>query len=92
MPLSPHSSDIRLVKLEPGKAGDEISCHIRYELLNSKPVYNTLSYIWGDPHNISFIKLNGQDFPVTANLEVALQNLREEQVERTLWIDAICIN
>ncbi|KAJ5718438.1 heterokaryon incompatibility protein-domain-containing protein [Penicillium malachiteum] len=36
--------------------------------------------------------INGCAFPVTKNLHTALLYLRDHQLERTLWVDAICIN
>lgn len=38
------------------------------------------------------ITLNGCDFPVTENLHTALLYLRNRQLERTLWVDAISID
>jgi hypothetical protein len=90
-PLYPHSSDIRLLTIEPGNVEGEIFCHIRHESLDSKPVYEALSYVWGNPHNTIFVNVEGDHFPVAANLEIALRYLRDEQEERILWIDAICI-
>ncbi|KAH8674354.1 heterokaryon incompatibility protein-domain-containing protein [Tricladium varicosporioides] len=54
--------------------------------------YEPLSYTWGDPNPTSFIKLNNCPFGVTKNLEAALRHLRDLHVERTLWVDAICID
>lgn len=38
------------------------------------------------------IRLCGQEFSVTTNLEAALQQIRRTDEVRTLWVDAICIN
>jgi Heterokaryon incompatibility protein (HET) len=38
------------------------------------------------------LEAHGAQWPVTANLEVALRHLRHKSVERILWIDAICID
>jgi hypothetical protein len=38
------------------------------------------------------ITCNGEEFHVTENLDSALRHLRNEDSERILWIDAICIN
>jgi hypothetical protein len=38
------------------------------------------------------IKVNEQPFAVNENLYNALQHLRLKDVERVMWIDAICIN
>jgi hypothetical protein len=59
-------------------------------------VYEALSYTWdADASNARQnipILLNGSPFQVTANLESALRHLRLPTSQRTLWIDAICIN
>jgi hypothetical protein len=68
-------------------------------------MFKALSYTWGDPHNTCSIRIDGHDFPVTANLEAALRhvrNLYKNDIRSRLsaamiatsswWIDAICIN
>jgi Heterokaryon incompatibility protein (HET) len=55
-------------------------------------LYEALSYVWGcsdKPHSISIGRC---DLPVTANLYTALLHLRDRYIERTIWVDAICIN
>lgn len=56
-------------------------------------MYEALSYVWGDlkkkPHTIS---IGGYDLPVTANLYAGLLHLRDQLIERILWVDAICID
>ena len=48
--------------------------------------------VWGDPTNDLTIQLEGHATPVTSNLYSALKHLRQTKTERTLWIDALCIN
>ncbi|ERF68824.1 hypothetical protein EPUS_06268 [Endocarpon pusillum Z07020] len=57
----------------------------------STPEYEALSYFWGEGRGCE-IALNGRPFKVTSNLFSALQQLRLEDRDRVLWIDAICIN
>jgi len=90
--------ELRLVVLKPGKFSEDIECEILHANLFEKPRYEALSYTWADE--------NGDDSPsrrihcrrsrnwlrVTANCEVALRRLRRQTTERTLWIDAICID
>ncbi|KAK0702104.1 heterokaryon incompatibility, partial [Lasiosphaeria miniovina] len=54
--------------------------------------YEALSYVWGDPAKTESMTLNGMTFGLSANLKDALINLRERDTERTLWVDALCIN
>ncbi|CAG8378732.1 unnamed protein product [Penicillium salamii] len=55
-------------------------------------IYEALSYCWESEDKPKSIILNGYKFSVTENLFSALQHLRDRQLPRTLWIDAICIN
>lgn len=56
------------------------------------PVYNALSYVWGDANDTRPIILDGHVFQVTKNLFTALTQLHASQVRARIWIDAICIN
>ncbi|GAP87007.1 putative heterokaryon incompatibility protein [Rosellinia necatrix] len=63
------------------------------------PVYEALSYCWGDAADRRLVFCDGAPFPVTRNLETALRHLRrcgegkgEDGGDRVLWVDAICIN
>lgn len=69
----------------------------------SPPRYEALSYVWGsqDDPDVAFIEahdpaVNAVDssceLSITQNLAVALRSLRLVDQERTLWVDAICIN
>lgn len=91
-PLEVGTSEFRLVTLDPGNWEDAINCNVSHGLLDERPSYEALSYAWGDPALIKQICLNGQQFSVTVNLEIALRYLRRETQPRTLWIDALCID
>jgi hypothetical protein len=60
--------------------------------LEDLPVYESLSYAWGDPDVSISIRLEGKHFHVTTNLESALRHIRFPDRERIMWIDAVCIN
>ncbi|OZJ04814.1 hypothetical protein BZG36_02357 [Bifiguratus adelaidae] len=70
---------------------DKVSCTLSVVSPNDKPVYEALSYVWGNPHDTVPIRLDGRIFQVTINLRKALRRLRRSKT-RTLWVDAICIN
>jgi hypothetical protein len=55
-------------------------------------LYEALSYAWGEPKLSHKIICNSKQICVTQSLFEALQQLRRPRLERTLWIDAICIN
>ena len=54
--------------------------------------YDALSYTRGGTQKTSRVKVNGEYLDVTENLHSALQHLRSENVDKTLWVDAICID
>ncbi|TLD33499.1 hypothetical protein PspLS_01055 [Pyricularia sp. CBS 133598] len=89
---------IRLFRLFP--ASDEeantelIRCEIFETFLHEVEgvPYEALSYTWGDATDQHEIELNGKGHLVTSNLYQALRDLRLENEDRVLWVDAICIN
>jgi hypothetical protein len=122
-PLGP--SEIRLLTLYPGKAGDVIRGSLKHATLEirekrtvvnthwlednrvrnivrklrqrclepAKPVYDALSYCWGQEGNYDYIELNGHKVAVRRNLWCALEHFRYRALKtRRLWIDALCIN
>ena len=89
-PLNP-VSQVRLLSITKSSS-TEIVCSLEDASLEEDSTYEALSYTWGDPSDTSSIKLNDRSFPVTKNLAVALQHLREEEKPVKVWIDAICIN
>ena len=86
--------EIRLINIIPEK-----NVPIRITLfkasLNDIPErrkYSALSYVWGPPDPRKSITCNGTELTVTANLEAALVQLRDDAKETVMWIDQICIN
>lgn len=93
-PLNLDSREIRLVRLLPHdmrKVWTTVECEIFHTYLDSRPVYESLSYVWGDPTVIRSIRVDGNSLLVTASLHEALMALRVKE-PRILWIDAICID
>lgn len=90
-PLS-GSGSIRLIHLDRGALGDDISCTLHPSNLEEKPFYKALSYVWGDTSQTATITCNGQPFRVTSNLDAALRRLRNEERTGIFWVDAICID
>lgn len=61
--------------------------------------WQALSYTWGDLNDVEDVSViqSGSGNPagelsVTRNLAEALRNLRHNDLERLMWIDALCIN
>jgi hypothetical protein len=86
---------IRLLVLYPGKAKDPLRGHLitnRFHEESFQKRYEALSYVWGDSAHRNSMILNDEPFAINQNLYAALQHLRSKSSNRTLWIDAICIN
>lgn len=83
---------IRLLSLREGSGSDEIDCDLLIASLDGQVDYEALSYVWGDARDTKPIRLCGQPFHVTVNLESALRNLRQTDRPCILWVDALCIN
>lgn len=83
---------IRLVKLLPGQWTDPIACELT-NVGHETAKYQCLSYAWGSTKITRLVRLKGVPYPVTVNLNNALQHLREQNKGGVvLWIDALCIN
>jgi hypothetical protein len=63
---------------------------VRVDFLQD-PVYEALSYEWGDKDADRELVLDGHAFRVRKNLWQALRNLRTG-TERAIWVDAICVD
>lgn len=60
--------------------------------LDDNPVYETISYVWGDGKVRKPIVVNGSRIEVTVNLFSALRRFRRPDTPRVLWADAVCID
>lgn len=88
-PIAAHS--IRLLRLEPGAAADPIQFSLEPTFLDSGPIYEAISYCWGDAPNDVDVNCQGASMKITRNLWRALQEFRHDIEPRILWADAICI-
>jgi len=93
-PIDHMQNQIRVLKIQPGRWNDAISCSIKVVSLNRffKPRYNTLSYTWGRSGDKRSISVNGQTIYISANLFTALRALRRRFFTVTIWADALCID
>jgi hypothetical protein len=100
-PLPPGERRIRLLQLLPGSGSDNIQCDIiNYTINVERPfgMYEALSYCWGDPRNPRRIQVKNQGdaasryLDVTANLFEGMKRLRDPDMPRMMWIDAISID
>lgn len=92
-PLDHCIREIRLLRLQPAPFDAKIECQLLYTSLDDPCPYEVLSYRWGAIEFSEDIHLDGQPFCITGNLAAALRHLRDgASGERTLWVDAVCIN
>ncbi|KAI1162114.1 heterokaryon incompatibility protein-domain-containing protein [Nemania serpens] len=86
-------SNIRILIIQPGPEESPIECQLEEHSINSDEIKEVLSYVWGKPIFDKVIRVNGSIFPITTNLHNILRGLRYRHSQnRTIWIDAICIN
>ncbi|OOO14945.1 Heterokaryon incompatibility [Aspergillus oryzae] len=95
--LTPRPETIRMLRLLPSENNTaQIQCQLVNYTLPTPGTedypYEALSYVWGSENTPQYIIIDGQTLSVTENLYTTLLYLRERQLERLLWIDAICIN
>lgn len=99
--IAPGPNNIRLIRLLPGANEEDIKCELFVYTLRLDRVsalYEALSYCWGSPEDSrrKHIK-NARDveydyLDVTINLYTALKRLRDPDLQRIIWIDAIAID
>lgn len=72
------NSEIRLLRIHPGKWDDTIHCDLEHVRLDDdpKPKYVALSYTWGTSTDTVPIQLGGCEHPITRNLHLLLRRLR----------------
>ncbi|KXT16822.1 hypothetical protein AC579_6797 [Pseudocercospora musae] len=93
-PLDVRRQEIRLLEVKPGAEEDELRCRLFQIPLPKaeEEVYETISYVWGDPTALLTIEVNGSSFDVPLGAAEVLRRFREKKYYRFLWIDSVCIN
>jgi hypothetical protein len=91
-PLLPRKEHVRLLGLWPSKQKDAIvECRLfecPLTLAKAVHLYEALSYVWGEAQDTISIVVNQRRFNVTSNLHSALLRLRDDSLERVLWVAA----
>ena len=87
-PLSSETKQIRTLTLRAGEANDPLRCSLHLVSLEKQPLYEALSYTWGDTTYTIPIEVDGVQFNATENLAQALRHIREADRELTLWVDS----
>ena len=99
-PAPGHNTGARHVRLrslfrqekEEAEVDSELECFFTTVPLDNCPEFEALSYAWGDETDTIKVNVNGEPVPVIPTLHSALRHLRQEQKDRILWIDRLCIN
>lgn len=93
-PIDSSRQQIRIIRLLPGRFDDAIEIQLAHVSLSgdAAPHYDALSYVWGQEQCPNPATVNGTPVSITSNLDTALRYFRDENDEKTLWVDAVCIN
>ena len=99
-PLDADRKEIRLLHVSQRSQHLPRDDPIRYTvehvslLSDPCPVYETVSYVWGDQENRSIIYVDDELVEVHASAEQTLRcaRLHAGSKDRRLWIDAVCID
>ncbi|KAI1736138.1 heterokaryon incompatibility protein-domain-containing protein [Xylaria scruposa] len=95
-PLDPGRREIRLLQIFPRDSVSRgpprgILRHVSF-VGNELPPYETVSYCWGDPMSRIRIDVDGSSLEVPVSSAQAITRVALPDKERTIWIDAVCIN
>lgn len=83
----------RYLTLLPAKElNDPLKCRLDSATLADCPPFEAISYVWGSDKKVSKISCHGRAIPISSSLDAILRGLRQPDDERTLWVDALCIN
>ena len=93
-PLNLSKAEIRVLVLYPGGQDDELILTFDVVQIQEGSEYDfeAISYRWGSPDGEHQISLDGRSFVITASQHQMIQDLRDTQSVRRIWIDALCIN
>ena len=90
-PLNATQDEIRVLTVHAGRGEEPIHTTLKHISLRRPSKYETISYVWGDAQERDLIIIGGKTLDVPASAERAIRRMRTD-VDRTLWIDAVCIN
>ncbi|TPX06859.1 uncharacterized protein E0L32_002355 [Thyridium curvatum] len=93
-----HDSSIRLLLLNPSQDHNaDLTGSLLYTTLSEADAdiinpYSALSYVWGSPQRSHSIIIDGRRHGITASLDAALRDMRDQSRQHRIWADALCIN
>lgn len=93
-PLPNPTTYFRLLRIIQGGFDESIVCEVSNWRVEDAPAYIAVSYVWGDPKEVSTITINSRPATVRTNCEYVLQQqaAASATVGYYLWVDAICID
>ncbi|KAJ9658239.1 hypothetical protein H2198_003812 [Neophaeococcomyces mojaviensis] len=93
MPLRTELAEIRVMVIDQTDELSDVVCTLQtVPLAEANPFY-ALSYVWGDPHDVQSVTLDGQCIKVRKNLCDFIQSLRVAMHGPIrVWVDYLCIN
>lgn len=91
-PLPDGQDYIRLIHVQQWDDGQVVQCGVVEVPIEDAPPYEAISYTWGDPSQLAWIRVNGKRLQVRRNCEYVLRQSRWCGELGYIWIDAICIN
>lgn len=83
---------IRLIRLEAGQHDEPLRLSLESVSLDSDPIYEAISYCWGDHNARQEVTCQDISMSITTSLWGALREFRDSVKHRILWADGICIN
>jgi hypothetical protein len=92
-PLGDETRSFRFLRLNRGRE-EAIEYEIFEAYLDGEDTipFEALSYVWGSLETPVSMKLSRNRLNITTNLHIALQHLRLELQDRTILVDAICVD
>jgi hypothetical protein len=88
----------RLILLTPASSAEaQVECRLLHSTLShcDREIidhYTALSYVWGYASQTRHISVDGHAMTITATLEAALRDLRDDTRSIRVWADALCID
>ncbi|KAH8657170.1 heterokaryon incompatibility protein-domain-containing protein [Tricladium varicosporioides] len=93
VPVTSSPQGIRIAILEPASDfSTPLHCSLLDVSLDSRPQYEAISYVWGDPTDQTTIFINNLPSKITRSLEIFLRYIRLPNQPRRIWADAVCID
>lgn len=87
------NSQIRLFSFRKTKQAETISIKVETFDIGNLPLFECISYTWGNVHHRKTILCDGRELTITENLWDALQRIRRRvDSKRRFWADQISIN